>query len=312
MVFLSVAMTTEAQQDETTTSSELQSVPEVQLTGAVADKAALLAFKSSEATNEQCADLRSWQAGTEPCMGESSSSYTKGWTGVMCTHEGDGRLSIIDLQFGGVGGDIKYLGQLTELRVINLSENPGVRGDIGRLMALSELVFLGLYGTSVHGAPESLRALHHLGTEWMAPAGTKTCMPSGAGFSQCEQDPIRGHLFLAKTHVAGPVEQLLDIDGLGDAWTRHSDSFTPCSAFSSACHASGLSLVANAADIAGRDECACCAGTRMVRNEESGMCDNVEEFEITFSSGPVGQRGKVRTYGADDYEREVAAANQRH
>jgi len=73
-----------------------------------------------------------------------------------------------------------------------------------------------------------------------------------------------------------------------------------------------LTLVANAVDIAGHDECACCAGTRMVRNEESGMCDNVEEFEITFSSGPVGQRGKVRTYGADDYEREVAAANQRH
>jgi hypothetical protein len=287
MVLLSVVMMVEAQLDETTTSSE-QSVPAVQR-GGVSEKAALLAFKSSAAANEQCADLRSWQPGTEPCTMESSSSYTNGWTGVMCTSEKDGRLSVIDLQFGGVGGDINHLGQLTELRIINLSENPGVRGDISALMTLTKLVFLGLYGTSVHGQPESLDALQSLGTEWMAPEGTKTCTPSGAGYSTCEQDAVRGELYLAGTYVAGPVEQIREIDGLGTAWGRHTNNYTPCSAFASACQARGLTLVANAEYIAGRDECACCASTRMVRDEDTGMCDNVEEFEITFSSGPASQ-----------------------
>jgi len=82
-----------------------------------------------------------------------------------------------------------------------------------------------------------------------------------------------------------------------------------------------LTLVANAVDIAGHDECACCAGTRVVQNE-SGMSVNVEDFETTFSRGPSAQtttngRQQWPTTGSEALRRRLrwtrhSATLQRH
>ena len=269
------------------------------------EKDALLAFKGSEPKNDRNADLRTWrEEAAEPCA-EGHSSYSTGWTGLMCSREG-GTVTIIDLQFGGVGGDVRFFAQLEELRALNLSENPSVRGDVGALGGLVHLNFLGLYGTSVHGEPGSLRALTRLGEDWMAPEGTSTCVPTGPGFKECQQDAVRGVLFLAGSYVSGSVKDLREIEGLGSEWgpAAEADSFTPCTSYAASCQASGLSLVPGAKDLAGRDECGCCVGSTMVRDERTGMCDRAK-FTVTITSSSSAEPGKVGSYGAKDFEREA-------
>lgn len=255
-------------------------------------KGPLLSFKANVGnaafkTDRQPQDLLTWNERTDPCDDRGWESFSNGWAGVMCNAAG-GFVTIVDQQFGGVSGDIKELSPLVELRTLNLSENPvsptrvstlhhncsgsgvslkdclclqKVRGSISSLGGLTRLQFLGLYGTSVHGEVSSLSRLRHLGEDWMAPDGTKTCVATGKRQSECQQDGITGRLFLRGTlvsteviatatkfpatsltnclclQVSGSVQPLRAIEGLGEQWGPRGgkefakDSYTACSAF---------------------------------------------------------------------------------
>ena len=117
---------------------------------------------------------------------------------------------------------------------------------------------------------------------------------------------LRGVLFLAGSYVSGSVKDLREIEGLGSEWgpAAEADSFTPCTSYAASCQASGLSLVPGAKDLAGRDECGCCVGSTMVRDERTGMCDRAK-FTVTITSSSSAEPGKVGSYGAKDFEREA-------
>ena len=52
----------------------------------------------------------------------------------------------------------------------------------------------------------------------------------------------------------------------------HYTEMTPCSAYAASCAEAGLALQPNANEIAGRDQCACCVDSEIVRSTSTGMC----------------------------------------
>ena len=113
----------------------------------------------------------------------------------------------------------------------------------------------------------------------------------------CGNSPTcNGRLSLANTGVHGAVAALRALPGLGEGWGSISYQFSACSTFRG-CDAAGLALISvshpllrglfpfcktaclwgtqGAADVAGRDECACCAGSAQggwVRERVTGAC----------------------------------------
>ena len=109
-----------------------------------------------------------------------------------------------------------------------------------------------------------------------------------------------GALELAATGVHGKVAALRALPGLGADWgpdcadCAHTTlSFTPCTAFggevdvpsaenkfsyvygatdSPGCEAAGLPPVADASDVAGGDECACCGAEAPRGHDDAGAC----------------------------------------
>jgi hypothetical protein len=234
-----------------------------QATGsAAADKEALLDFKAGGDAASQH-KLRSWGAESEPCGAAgwntrgSASGGSGGWYGVMCDGVG-GRVTVVYLGYSSIVGDVGALAPLGELRVLGLGGNRGVVGDVGRLGSLAELRALQLDGTSVHGEVGALAGLGHLGERWTRPDGRT----------------YSGGLTLARSSVWGPVSSVRLVGGLGSGWGSVWSEFSACSGYygASSCERSGLSLVAEASSVAGTDECACCVGSVLERDVESGGC----------------------------------------
>lgn len=117
---------------------------------AASEKAALLAFKGDG--NSGSSLLSGWTDATEPCAEGSWDSRTSGWVGVMCDKIApEGRVTVLYLPGAGLVGDIGHLSLLTKTRLLSLSGNEGVHGDVTQLDSMSELRQLRLGETSVSG-----------------------------------------------------------------------------------------------------------------------------------------------------------------
>jgi len=126
-----------------------------------------------------------------------------------------------------------------------LNSRGGVSGDVAALGGLVELIYLDLGNTAVFGDVAPLGALTQLTT-----------------------------LRVYETAAHGDAAPLRAIPGLGAGWTF----FTACSAGNAwntadfgGCPA-GTSAHAGGASYLGADECACCAGSRKVRDPANGAC----------------------------------------
>ena len=231
------------------------------------DALALLSFVAGASGDIQNR-TSSWTDSSEPCAPESWDDRDTGWRAVMCDRPG-GRVTFIELSrnsrtSGSLGGLVEDLSPLTELRYVSLSGNLAVHGNVAALRVLLELRFLGLDGTSVHGEVGSLATCSHLGESWVEPRGF-----------------IRsGGLLLAQTGtpaVYGVVAQLRALPGLGAEWGSGDWHFSSCSTYSCTSGGRELTMVKEPppADIAGRDECACCTGpTVTIRDATDGSCPN--------------------------------------
>ena len=85
-----------------------------------------------------------------------------------------------------------------------------------------------------------------------------------------------GALALQGTNAYGSPSSLRAIPGVGSDWGRGrgptgGQSFVACSTFDK-CDELGLVLVADAENVAGSDECACCAATTLQHDDDTGLC----------------------------------------
>lgn len=114
------------------------------------DKAALLAFKANG--NAANSILSGWTDGGDPCAEDSWDSRTSGWVGVMCDKIApEGRVTVLYLPNAGLSGDIGALAPLTSMRLLSLSGNDGIYGDVLQLDEMGDLRQLRLGATSVSG-----------------------------------------------------------------------------------------------------------------------------------------------------------------
>ena len=114
------------------------------------DKAALLAFKA--AGNSANSLLSGWTDDGEPCAEGSWDSRTSGWIGIMCDKVyPEGRVTVLYMPSAGLLGDISDLAPLTSMRLLSLSGNHGVYGDVISLDDMEDLRQLRLGDTSVTG-----------------------------------------------------------------------------------------------------------------------------------------------------------------
>ena len=238
---------------------------------AVGDKAALLAVAADPGNADAKFDaFIGWDVGAGPCAAGSWNAYNLlggGYKQVKCDCEG-GRVVYVNNNNADLGGDVALFAPLGALELLDLHLNAALHGDVASLGGLAELRQLRLDRTAVHGAPASLGGLRHLGEEYTM--GLSSVLPRT--------------LSLADTRVAGPVAALRALPGLGSGWGsgdmncgRNYDAschFSSCDGFPAAsCAAAGLAVVADAAaNVAANDECGCCAGSPMVRNETTGAC----------------------------------------
>ncbi|MDP6288572.1 MAG: hypothetical protein QF548_12135, partial [Acidimicrobiales bacterium] len=126
----------------------------------------------------------SWVPDTEPC-GDGHDDRDSGWVGVMCDARG-GRVVYVTLNNTGVGGELlPFFGRLGALLVLGLSYNPALRGDVADLAGATELRFLRLAGSGVHGPVAALRALPGLGADWGPESGEPSYGPGASDFSPC-------------------------------------------------------------------------------------------------------------------------------
>eukprot|EP01046_Picozoa_sp_COSAG06_P033305 COSAG06_NODE_3392_length_5410_cov_5.742421_4_plen_559_part_00 len=221
------------------------------------DEAALLAFAAG---GDPLQHLNGWggPSGGAPCAGDSWTSLSSGWYGVVCDAAG-GRVTGASLSWGydrGLAGDVAALAPLGELRLLDLSHHRAVHGNVAALAALAELRHLNLLGTSVRGSLSSLVALSQLGATWTAPHSIV----------------YSGGPHLAQSLVHGPVAPLRALPGVGNAWGDEITHFSPCAAYHAACGGHGLALAAGAAVAAGQDECECCEGSPLARDAATGGC----------------------------------------
>lgn len=262
------------------------------------DKLALLALKSEWQGGTGASLLSTWSTLAEPCDSSSWADHWSGWLGVACDRDG-GRVAFISLSDAGVGGPVRAFAQLSALRALDLANNVRVTGNVDSLAALSELRELDLSGTSVHGSVESLAGLIHLGEAYSVPATGDLA----AGGSTATRP---GGLRLGGTNVYGSVLPLRNSTALGEDWGTAQNAVAPfdaCAAFNQTCSAgaaervtvvlqlillstlnadfgaTGATLVPNASDFTGQDECACCessqgSGGRLSyeRDDRSGIC----------------------------------------
>jgi hypothetical protein len=177
--------------------------------------------------------LDSWDPTTEPC-GDGHDDERSGWVGVVCDGPG-GRVVWVSLGGTGVAGELlPLLGRLGALVLLNLSNNPALRGDVADFAALAQLRYLGLINSALGvGAAAALAALTLLGGEFTT---TDT--------SLCDSGQCTGGLGLAGSGVHGPVAALRALPGLPADWGPDDDSmhvgqsipnrpfdYSPCSAF---------------------------------------------------------------------------------
>lgn len=234
-------------------------------TGSV-DAVALLAFAVGSRDIQNRTD--SWTSNSEPCAPESWDDRGAGWAAVTCDRPG-GRVTFLGLSrtsrsLGSLGGLVEDLSPLHGMRYLSLSGNQAVHGNVAALRVLLELRFLALDGTSVHGEVGALATCTHLGDHWVDPWGVVHS----------------GGLLLAQTGVPavyGSVAPLRELPGIGSEWGSGSWDFSSCSTYS--CTSGGRALTPLReplpADIAGRDECACCTGpTVTIRDTTDGSCPN--------------------------------------
>ena len=114
------------------------------------DKAALMAFKADG--NSANAAMSGWTDDSEPCAEGSWDSRIYGWKGVMCDMVApEGRVTVVYLPESGLVGDIVHLAPLKELRLMSVSGNPAVTGDLSSLGSLTELRHLRLGETGITG-----------------------------------------------------------------------------------------------------------------------------------------------------------------
>jgi hypothetical protein len=191
-----------------------------------------------------------------------------------------------------ISGDVALLAPLTALRYLSLGlefDNTGVvvSGDIAGLTPLVELRFLDVRRSLVHGEPASLIGLTHLGESLTLPDGTTA----------------KGGVHLAETNVGGSVAGLREsmrLAALTQTQTQTQDAgssfvleFSPCTSLGfavtdggqvveedDACGARGLGLAADAMDIAGMDECACCVNPKQQLDVATGQCGRCEVSEV--------------------------------
>ena len=166
-----------------------------------------------------------------------------------------------------VRGNLADLGGLTQLRMLwlLLGEDPGScgHGDPCKI------------NTAVHGPLESLAGLLHLGEECTTVPVTWELGGSRCFFMARETITGDSALALQGTNAYGSASSLRAIPGVGSDWGRGrgptgGQSFVPCSTFDK-CDELG-SLVADAENVAGSDECACCAASTLQHDEDTGLC----------------------------------------
>lgn len=230
------------------------------------DQSALLTFRASTSSSEQeHATFASWAEDSDVCDATGWNSRSAGWQQVMCScsRSSECRVVYVNLYDVGAGGNLDELAPLTELRVLSLKPSSTITGSLDSLSGMTHLRHLDLHGTAVHGPLSALFGLVQLGESWIA--------PDGLPYDQ-------GALFLADTHVygaAGPLRRALP--ALSE-WGPASDSFdyTPCSRIGhpglNTCSGLGLSMVTDASEYAGVDECACCVGSSKHRDSATGAC----------------------------------------
>jgi hypothetical protein len=189
-----------------------------------------------------------WNATGHPCDA-GWDAWSEGWRGVQCN---DGRVVAVGLDDQGwSGGELLPFAQISVLWYLDL-RGTAIRGDVADLAPLTFLRTLLLSDTAVHGEIGSLAVLTLL--------GQVNTLPDGSS------DPERG-LWVDGTDVHGLVAPLRALPGLG--WSTGKLRFERCGdpcngtagcrgAVYDGCEAAELSLVDGAAEVAGRDECACC------------------------------------------------------
>lgn len=244
------------------------------------ERTSLLAFKAS---GDPLSFLSGWvPAGGAPCAGDSWASVSGGWYGLLCDAAG-GRVIYASLSLGhdnGLGGDVSELAPaLGELRLLDLSYQLLVHGDVGVLAALPQLRYLHLAFTDISGALGQLAVLPNLGASWSAPDGVT----------------YSGGPHLAGTLVFGDVAPLRALPGLG-SWGGVVTHWTPCAAFGAVCVARGLALAAVGADFSGSDDCACCDASPLARDASTGLCTDAQCDGVECGGGGDCYRGACACY----------------
>ena len=226
------------------------------------DLAILLAFRAVGA-NSQDNWVRTWAAGGGgPCDEASFDRENAGWKMVMCCASYDWSAYSQDGDCTGANAR-----RVTYLNLYSLQ----VSGDIGPLGRLVELQNLDLHGTAVAGDVAALAALGQL-----------------------------QYLYLSDTAVWGRADALRAIPGLGAGWKQ----FIACShtaygdrtiGYFGLCPV-GRSDVADAASYIGVDKCACCSGSRKMRDPTTGACVDLGESRPPRATRPsTHARGRITT-----------------
>ena len=150
--------------------------------------------------------LDSWGAATEPC-GDGYDDRNGGWVGVMCDAR-DGRVVVVTLYETAAAGELlPFFGRLGALLVLELDDNTGLSGDVADLATAAQLRFLDLSGCPlVRGEAQSLTSLAQLGENFTRPG----CPRSGC--------PRSGGLWLRGSGVRGSAAPLRALPGLGPDW----------------------------------------------------------------------------------------------
>jgi hypothetical protein len=275
------------------------------------DKAALLAIRAS-GNNDHLA-MVTWTADTEPCDAASWDDDRSGWLGVQCDGPG-GRVTRLypavdtdpdrpnsqdyNSQDYNAAGDLQLFAQLGALCDLDLNGQESITGDIAALAVLQHLRSFSCWNSAVFGEPASLSGLSnldHLGlgnTNVAGPVGSLRALPglgSDWGHEAVYGTADGGGCCCAAISTDGGLTHSLDENCSppeGQEYSRlYYRGMTPCSAYAASCAEAGLALQPNAAEIAGRDQCACCVGSGIVRSASNGLCSHCATTGEQLSGG---------------------------